>query len=144
MKQWMLRITAYAERLLDDLDGLDWPEGVLTMQREWIGRSRAPRSVRGRRPAGEARQRSTVFTTRPDTLFGAPTWCSRPSTRWWPQHHHARAQRAAVEAYVTAARNRSRPHRQAADARRPACSPAPTPSTRSTAPRSRSGSPTTC
>ena len=39
MKQWMLRITAYAQRLLDDLDGLDWPVGVLEMQRQWIGRS---------------------------------------------------------------------------------------------------------
>ena len=39
MKQWMLKITAYAQRLLDDLDTLDWPEGVLEMQRQWIGRS---------------------------------------------------------------------------------------------------------
>ena len=39
MKQWMLKITAYAERLLEDLEGLDWPEGLLEMQRQWIGRS---------------------------------------------------------------------------------------------------------
>ncbi|MCB9870021.1 MAG: leucine--tRNA ligase [Planctomycetes bacterium] len=68
LKQWMLRITAYAQRLLDDLDGLDWPESVKTMQREWIGRSEGAEAefdVVGH----EVRIR--VFTTRPDTLFGA-------------------------------------------------------------------------
>jgi leucyl-tRNA synthetase len=68
-RQWMLKITAYADRLIDDLDELDWPESVKTMQREWIGRSRGAEvdfAVSGRE--GE---RITVFTTRPDTLFGA-------------------------------------------------------------------------
>ncbi len=66
MRQWMLRITAYSDRLLDDLDRLDWPEPIKTMQRNWIGR-RDGATVRFPSPAGDI----AVFTTRPDTLFGA-------------------------------------------------------------------------
>jgi leucyl-tRNA synthetase len=66
MRQWMMRITAYADRLLDDLDRLDWPEPIKLMQRNWIGRSIGAR-VTFSSPAGGI----DVFTTRPDTLFGA-------------------------------------------------------------------------
>jgi leucyl-tRNA synthetase len=66
MQQWMMRITAYADRLLDDLDALDWPESIKTMQRNWIGRSFGA-MVDFASPAGPIR----VYTTRPDTLFGA-------------------------------------------------------------------------
>ena len=66
MRQWMMRITAYADRLLEDLDLLDWSEAITTMQRNWIGRSEGAR-VDFASPAGPI----TVFTTRPDTLFGA-------------------------------------------------------------------------
>ena len=66
MRQWMMRITAYADRLIDDLDLLDWPESIKTMQRNWIGRSNGAR-VDFASAAGPI----TVFTTRPDTLFGA-------------------------------------------------------------------------
>ncbi|MFD7228123.1 leucine--tRNA ligase [Streptomyces sp. NPDC059881] len=69
LRQWNMRITAYADRLLDDLDALDWPEAIKLQQRNWIGRSEGARvdfSVDGRDGA-----RVTVFTTRPDTLFGA-------------------------------------------------------------------------
>ncbi|MGW9309059.1 leucine--tRNA ligase [Saccharomonospora azurea] len=66
LRQWMMRITAYADRLIDDLDRLDWPEKIKTMQRNWIGRSRGA-NVRFR--SGE--HTIEVFTTRPDTLFGA-------------------------------------------------------------------------
>jgi leucyl-tRNA synthetase len=69
LKQWMLRITAYADRLVDDLEGLDWPESVKAMQREWIGRSRGAEIVFPL--AGVPGESLTVFTTRPDTLFGA-------------------------------------------------------------------------
>ncbi len=69
LKQWMMRITAYADRLLEDLDRLDWPESVKTMQRNWIGRSEGARVC-----FPFARDGFTflieVFTTRPDTLFG--------------------------------------------------------------------------
>ncbi|OZM72701.1 leucine--tRNA ligase [Amycolatopsis antarctica] len=66
LRQWMMRITAYADRLVDDLDTLDWPEKVKSMQRNWIGRSQGARV--GFAAGGE---RVEVFTTRPDTLFGA-------------------------------------------------------------------------
>lgn len=67
MPQWMIRITNYADRLVDDLDGLDWPEHIKEAQRQWIGRSRGAEidfdlSVN---------RKVTVFTTRPDTLYGA-------------------------------------------------------------------------
>jgi len=69
MTQWMLRITAYADRLLEDLEELDWPEPIKKMQRDWIGRSEGARI---RFEIAEHRDESIeVFTTRPDTLFGA-------------------------------------------------------------------------
>lgn len=71
MRQWMLRITAYADRLLKDLDELDWPESIKEMQRNWIGRSEGAEvtfKVQG------TDKEFRVFTTRPDTLFGA-TYC---------------------------------------------------------------------
>ncbi len=66
LKQWMLRITAYAERLINELDGLDWPEGIKLLQQNWIGRSEGAEVDF---KIGE--HKVTVFTTRPDTLFGA-------------------------------------------------------------------------
>ncbi|MBU9713761.1 leucine--tRNA ligase [Evansella tamaricis] len=68
MKQWMLKITAYADRLLEDLEELDWPESIKDMQRNWIGRSEG---ADVRFDIAETEQSVTVFTTRPDTLFGA-------------------------------------------------------------------------
>jgi len=66
LRQWMMRITAYSDRLLDDLDVLDWPEKVKTMQRNWIGRSTGA-AMSFSSAVGDIE----VFTTRPDTLFGA-------------------------------------------------------------------------
>lgn len=73
MRQWMLKITAYADRLLEDLDDLDWPESVKEMQRNWIGRSEgAEMQFNVLDTAGPERDiRITVYTTRPDTIFGA-------------------------------------------------------------------------
>ena len=68
MRQWVLKITEYAERLLKDLDSLDWPEGIKEMQRNWIGRSEGAEVIF--KIAGTDKT-VTVFTTRPDTLFGA-------------------------------------------------------------------------
>jgi leucyl-tRNA synthetase len=71
LKQWMLRITAYADRLVADLDRLDWPDSIKAMQRNWIGRSEGAR-VRFPTTTGTgAPAEIEVFTTRPDTLFGA-------------------------------------------------------------------------
>ncbi len=69
MRQWMMRITTYADRLLDDLDLLDWSDAIKAMQRNWIGRSEG--ATVHFAIAGHASEQITVFTTRPDTLFGA-------------------------------------------------------------------------
>ncbi|MCF3125491.1 leucine--tRNA ligase [Streptomyces luteocolor] len=68
LRQWNMRITAYADRLLDDLDALDWPEAIKLQQRNWIGRSEGARVAF---PVGTEGDAITVFTTRQDTLFGA-------------------------------------------------------------------------
>ncbi|MBS1105002.1 MAG: leucyl-tRNA synthetase [Deltaproteobacteria bacterium] len=104
MKQWMLRITAYADRLIADLDGVDWPEPIKKMQRDWIGRSEGAQL---RFPVADHTDLAIeVFTTRPDTLFGATYMVLAPE--------HALvgvittpAQRSAVAAYVEAAARRS-------------------------------------
>ncbi|MBM7646498.1 leucyl-tRNA synthetase [Scopulibacillus daqui] len=69
MRQWMLKITAYAERLLEDLEELDWPESIKEMQRNWIGKSEGAEITFD--IAGHENEKVTVFSTRPDTLFGA-------------------------------------------------------------------------
>ncbi len=71
LRQWMMRITAYADRLLDDLDLLDWPDKVKTMQRNWIGRSTGAAALFSAPTADGDTVDLEVFTTRPDTLFGA-------------------------------------------------------------------------
>ncbi len=96
MRQWMMRITAYADRLLDDLDRLDWPEPIKLMQRNWIGRSTGAR-VRFASAAGDLE----VFTTRPDTLFGATFMVLAPEHPLVPVLT-AEDRRGEVEAYVTA------------------------------------------
>jgi leucyl-tRNA synthetase len=73
MKQWMLKITAYADRLVEDLDQLDWPENIKEMQRNWIGRSEGAEiefELKAANPELKG-ERIKVFTTRPDTLFGS-------------------------------------------------------------------------
>src|SRR5690606_402403 len=72
LRQWMMRITAYADRLLGDLDLLDWPEPIKLQQRNWIGRSEGARVTFPTTAAdGSPGPGIDVFTTRPDTLFGA-------------------------------------------------------------------------
>ncbi|MQM13733.1 hypothetical protein Taro_046658 [Colocasia esculenta] len=72
MRQWMLKITAYADRLLDDLEDLDWPESIKEMQRNWIGRSEgAELEFLVDDDKGEQDLKLSVYTTRPDTIFGA-------------------------------------------------------------------------
>jgi leucyl-tRNA synthetase len=95
MRQWMLRITAYADRLVDELSDLDWPESIKLLQRNWIGRSEGA-EVHFRLPRGEAQL--TVFTTRPDTLFGATYMVLAPEHELVDKIATA-AQRAAIDAY---------------------------------------------
>ncbi|MFY9344898.1 MAG: leucine--tRNA ligase [Planctomycetota bacterium] len=104
LRQWVLKITEYAERLLVDLDGLDWSESLKTMQREWIGKSEGAEidfDVEGR-----AGTKIRVFTTRPDTLFGASFMVLSPEHSLVGAITTA-AQRSAVEAYQKAAASKS-------------------------------------
>ncbi len=83
MRQWMLRITAYAQRLIDELDGLDWPESIKLLQRNWIGRSEGAhvRFAISNPKSQISNPEITVFTTRPDTLFGATYMVLAPEHR---------------------------------------------------------------
>lgn len=96
MRQWMLKITAYADRLLDDLDLVDWPDSIKEMQRNWIGRS-VGANVEFK-VAGTDKT-YTVFTTRPDTLFGATYSVLAPELDL-VQEITTPEQKAAVEAYI--------------------------------------------
>jgi leucyl-tRNA synthetase len=122
LKQWMMRITAYADRLADDLDRVDWPDSVKAMQRNWIGRSEGARvrfGVAGSDPI-------EVFTTRPDTLFGATYMVLAPehplvdaiTPGVWPEGTDerwtggARTPAEAVDAYRAEAARKSELDRQ--------------------------------
>ncbi len=114
MRQWMLRITDYADRLLGQLDSLAWPESTKTMQREWIGRSEGAEIEFG---LGDTKQTLTVFTTRPDTLFGATYMVVAPEHELVGRVLAAPGPRTdvgRVSAYVQAARNKSDVDRQEA------------------------------
>jgi leucyl-tRNA synthetase len=102
LRQWLLRITAYAERLLDDLEGLDWPESIKKMQRDWIGRSEGAEVDF----ALESGLRIRVFTTRPDTLFGATYMVLAPEHSL-VEGTTTPGQRAAVESYRAEAARKS-------------------------------------
>ncbi|KZB84922.1 leucine--tRNA ligase [Amycolatopsis regifaucium] len=121
LRQWMMRITAYADRLVDDLDLLDWPEKVKSMQRNWIGRSHGARVS-----FDSGDKKIEVFTTRPDTLFGAtylviapehplvdeltaPTWPEGVDARWTGE---AATPAEAIAAYRNAASRKSELDRQ--------------------------------
>ena len=99
MRQWMLRITAYADRLLDDLDELDWPDGIKAMQRNWIGRSEGAEITFAIESTNEL---LTVYTTRPETIWGTTFLVLSP------EHPLASiittsAQRDAVDTYLARA-----------------------------------------
>lgn len=103
MRQWMLKITAYADRLIDDLEELDWPESIKDMQRNWIGRSVGANVTF---KVAESDKDFTVFTTRPDTLFGATYAVLAPELDL-VQAITTDEQRAAVDAYVDEASKKS-------------------------------------
>jgi leucyl-tRNA synthetase len=94
LRQWMLRITAYAERLIDEIEALDWPEGIKLLQKNWIGKSEGATV-----DFAVGNHTVTVFTTRPDTLFGATYMVLAPEHPLVCQITSA-AQSAEVEAYV--------------------------------------------
>lgn len=103
MRQWVLKITEYAERLLEDLEDLDWPESIKDMQRNWIGKSTGAEVAF---PIEGTDKSLNVFTTRPDTLFGA-TYCVMA-----PEHELVNVittpeQKAEVEAYQERAARKS-------------------------------------
>jgi len=102
MRQWMLRITSFAQRLIDELDGLDWPEGIRALQRNWIGRSEGAQ-VTFKTESGEP---ITVFTTRPDTLFGATYMVLSPEHPL-VETITTEAQREAVQAYQKSVASKS-------------------------------------
>jgi leucyl-tRNA synthetase len=120
IRQWVLKITAYADRLLEDLDLVDWPEAVKLMQRNWIGRSegasvrfalaRESDGAEGKPSAGPEAGGSDdfveVFTTRPDTLFGATYMVLAPEHPF-VKRITTDGQRRAVQAYVDAAARKS-------------------------------------
>ena len=131
MRQWKMRITAYADRLLDDLERLDWPEKVKVMQRNWIGRSQGALIAFPIVGSGTSIE---VFTTRPDTLFGATFMVLAPEhpPHALPLLHTRRRRRARA---TSSGRRSSRT--------RPGFSPVATRPTRPMASGSRSSSPTT-
>lgn len=108
MRQWMLKITAYADRLLEDLDLIDWPEHLKEMQRNWIGKSKGAEVEFSLDPdtSNDLDARIRVFTTRPDTLFGATYMVLAPEHPL-VQEITSDEQREAVQAYVDAAANKS-------------------------------------
>ena len=103
LRQWMLRITAYAERLLNDLQDLDWPDSVKAMQREWIGRSEGAEI---RFALEDVDGGFTVFTTRPDTLFGA-TFCVLSPEHPLVDEITTAQQKSDVEVYLQQAATKS-------------------------------------
>lgn len=101
LRQWMLRITDYAERLINDLEPLDWPESIKLLQRNWIGRSEGAEvdfSIQGKKV--------TVYTTRPDTLFGASYMVLSPEHPFISEITTSE-QSAAVKAYQAECINKS-------------------------------------
>ncbi|MEO1479757.1 MAG: class I tRNA ligase family protein, partial [Bacteroidota bacterium] len=111
MRQWMLKITEYAERLLADLDDLDWPEHIKKMQRDWIGKSEGAEV--DFRIAGAPDQVLRVYTTRPDTLFGATYMVLAPEH---PLVNEVTSndQQEAVEAYIVETKRKSERERMEA------------------------------
>ncbi|MCP4425517.1 MAG: class I tRNA ligase family protein, partial [Chloroflexi bacterium] len=123
LRQWYFKITAYADRLLADLDGIDWPDSIKMMQRNWIGRSEGAEvtfpiqtSDFGDRksPKSDVAHNIPVFTTRPDTLFGVTFLVLAP------EHPLVAAvttpeQAEAVNAYIAAAQRKTEIDRMAAD-----------------------------
>lgn len=103
MKQWLLRVTAYAQRMLDGLDSLEWSDSLKEIQRNWIGRSVGAQvffDIQG------SERKLEIFTTRPDTIFGVTFMVIAPEHEWVGELTTVE-NRSAVEEYIAQARKRS-------------------------------------
>ncbi len=105
MTQWQLRVSAYAGRLLDDLDGLDWTDSLKDMQRNWIGRSQGAEMI-FKVSNGVQEYDMTIFTTRADTVFGVTFMVLAPESEWVEKLTTAE-QKAAVEEYLAMAKKKT-------------------------------------
>lgn len=103
MRQWVLKITAYADRLLEDLEELDWPESIVDMQRNWIGRSEGAEVTF---ELADSNENFKVFTTRPDTLFGS-TYCVLAPEHPLVEKIVTKDQQEAVKQYKEDVKNKS-------------------------------------
>ena len=103
MKQWLLRVTAYAQRMLDGLERLEWSDSLKEIQRNWIGRSEGAQvffDIQG------SDRKLEIFTTRPDTIFGVAFMVIAPEHEW-VHDLTTSEERAAVEEYIAQAKKRS-------------------------------------
>ena len=105
MTQWQLRVSAYAGRLLDDLEDLDWTDSLKDMQRNWIGKSQGAEMV-FKVSNGEEEYDMTIFTTRADTVFGVTFMVLAPESEWVEKLTTAE-QKAAVEEYLAMAKKKT-------------------------------------
>ena len=105
MTQWQLRVSAYAGRLLDDLDGLDWTDSLKDMQRNWIGKSQGAEMV-FKVSNGVEEYDMTIFTTRADTVFGVTFMVLAPESEW-VEKLTTPEQKAAVEEYLAMAKKKT-------------------------------------
>ena len=114
MTQWQLRVSAYAARLLDGLDNLDWTESLKEMQRNWIGRSEGAEMVF--KVSCDAQEHNvTIFTTRADTVFGVTFMVLAPESEW-VEKLTSKSQKADVEAYLEQVKKKTERERMAAKA----------------------------
>ena len=116
MRQWCLRVSAYAQRLLDGLDTIDWSDSIKETQRNWIGRSEGTEAqfkvVPNDNPATQDGLEFTIFTTRADTMFGVTFMVLAPESKY-VQMVTTAGQKAAVDAYLDACKRKTERERQA-------------------------------
>ena len=106
MKQWLLRVTAYAQRMLDGLDSLEWSDSLKEIQRNWIGRSEGAQVFFDAEMANGETRKLEIFTTRPDTIFGVTFMVVAPEHEWIADMTTAE-QKEAVENYIEQTKKRS-------------------------------------
>lgn len=111
MRQWQLRVSAYAERLLGDMEELDWTDSLKEMQRNWIGRSEGS-EMTFRVVNGEREYDLEIFTTRADTIFGATFMVLAPESEW-VERLTSEEQRGVVEEYLASAKKKTERERMA-------------------------------